>query len=481
MAARRDGTPGSEGVAPQASRAPRAYEVNFDGLVGPTHNYAGLSYGNIASTQHKAQVSSPREAALQGLLKMKKLADMGMKQGVLPPQERPDVETLRRLGFGRAKTPDADVLRRAKREAPEVLAACASASSMWVANAATISPSPDTRDGRVHFTPANLNSKFHRSIEHRVTGRALKAIFGDRKRFAHHPALPAGAWMGDEGAANHTRFCVDYGGPGVEFFVFGRYAFRPGHREPRKFPARQTYEASLAVARLHRLDPARVVLGQQSPDSIDAGVFHNDVTSVGNRDALFYHETSFLDSKQVLGELSEKFARATGGGKLKLIEVPVSEVSVEEAVKTYLFNSQLISPPHLAANGEMALIAPLECQESRAVSRYLKGLLSKRSQPIREVHHFDLKQSMNNGGGPACLRLRVVLTEEELQAANPRVFMNDELYRSLTAWVKRHYRARLSADELDDPKLLQESREALDDLTRILGLGAIYPFQRARE
>ena len=26
-----------------------AYEVNFDGLVGPTHNYAGLSYGNVAS------------------------------------------------------------------------------------------------------------------------------------------------------------------------------------------------------------------------------------------------------------------------------------------------------------------------------------------------------------------------------------------------------------------------------------------------
>jgi succinylarginine dihydrolase len=463
-----------------SSHGPLAFEANFDGLVGPTHNYAGLSYGNIASTSHKAQLSNPQEAALQGLLKMKRLSEMGMIQGVLPPQERPDTRTLRKLGFGGGpKATDAEVLRHAKREAPELLAACASASSMWVANAATVSPSPDCADRRVHFTPANLNSKFHRSIEHRVTGRALRAIFRDPKRFAHHAALPAGTWLGDEGAANHTRFCAEYGGPGVELFVFGRYAFRQGLREPKRFPARQTYEASLAIARLHQLRPDQVVFGQQNPDSIDAGVFHNDVTSVGNRDTLFYHETSFLDSKETLKELSGKFKRVTGQ-TLKLIQVPTKAVSAQEAVKTYLFNSQLISPPHLAARGEMALVAPLECQESKPVSRYLKQLLADSSQPIREVHHFDLRQSMNNGGGPACLRLRITLNEAELKAANPRAFMSDELYHTLTGWVRRHYRTRLSSDELDDPKLLEESRAALDELTRILHLGPIYPFQRAK-
>jgi succinylarginine dihydrolase len=470
------------GGAPAA--CPVAYEVNFDGLVGPTHNYAGLSYGNIASTQHRAQLSNPQEAALQGLLKMKRLADLGMKQAVLPPQERPDVFTLRRLGFGApgagAQDPasDAEVLRRARKSAPEILAACTSASSMWTANAATVSPSADTADGRVHFTPANLNSKFHRSIEHETTGRALRAIFRDEKHFAHHPALPPGAYFGDEGAANHTRFCAEYGAPGVEFFVFGRYAFRTGEREPRRFPARQTYEASLAITRLHQLAEERVAFAHQNPEAIDAGVFHNDVTAVGNRDLLFYHETSYLDSEDTLQELSARFERVAGT-KLRFLKVPTSAVSMDEAVKTYLFNSQLLSPPHLASQGGMALIAPLECKESKAVSAYLAGILKDPSQPIREVHYLDLRQSMNNGGGPACLRLRVVLTEQELACANPKVFMDDRLYETLCDWVRRHYRTRLSSDELDDPNLLIECRKALDELTRILGLGAIYPFQMA--
>lgn len=463
-------------MSKNSPRGKTAFEVNFDGLVGPTHNYAGLSYGNIASTTHKAQLSSPQEAALQGLHKMKQLAAMGMKQAVLPPQERPDVFTLRRLGFGDAKASDGEVLKRAKAEAPEILAACASASSMWTANAATISPSADTADGRVHFTPANLNSKFHRSIEHETTGRALQAIFRDEKHFAHHPALPAGAYWGDEGAANHTRFCAEYGAPGIEFFVFGRYAFRGGEREPHKFPARQSYEASRAIARLHQLKDSHVVYAQQNPDAIDAGVFHNDVTAVGNRDLLFFHETSYLHSKQSIEQLSRSFMELTGK-ELKLLQVPVSAVSMNDAVKTYLFNSQLITPPHLASKGEMALIAPLECKENQAVSAYLDGILKDSSQPIREVHHFDLRQSMNNGGGPACLRLRVVLSDEELASANPKIFMNDALYGMLTSWVKRHYRTRLSSDELEDPKLLQESRAALDELTQLLGLGSIYPFQ----
>ena len=143
-----------------------AYEMNFDGLVGPTHNYGGLSYGNVASQSNSQAASNPKEAAKQGLAKMKALMDMGFKQGVLAPQERPDVAALRRLGFTGS---DVEVIQRAAREAMPLLVASCSASSMWTANACTVSPSADTADGRVHFTAANLNCKFHRSIEHPTT------------------------------------------------------------------------------------------------------------------------------------------------------------------------------------------------------------------------------------------------------------------------------------------------------------------------
>ncbi|TWY25023.1 N-succinylarginine dihydrolase, partial [Serratia marcescens] len=128
------------------------YEVNFDGLVGPTHHYAGLSFGNEASTQHQNSVSNPKLAAKQGLLKMKALADLGFQQGVLPPQERPHLPMLRRLGFSGS---DEAVLAQAMRQSPRLLSALSSASCMWTANAATVSPSADSADGKVHFTAAN--------------------------------------------------------------------------------------------------------------------------------------------------------------------------------------------------------------------------------------------------------------------------------------------------------------------------------------
>jgi succinylarginine dihydrolase len=451
----------------------QAYEVNFDGLVGPTHNYSGLSLGNIASTGNRAAVSNPREAALQGLAKMKYLADLGLKQALLPPQERPSIEALRKLGFCGS---DKQILRKAASEAPEILNACYSASSMWTANAATVAPSADSSDGKVHFTPANLITKFHRSIEPETTGRILKAIFKSKKHFVHHDPLPPGNYFGDEGAANHTRFCAEYGKPGVEFFVYGRKAFGTPHaEEPKVFPARQTLEASQAVARLHALDRKSVVFSQQNPSAIDAGVFHNDVASVGNRDVLFYHELAFADKAKTLSELSEAYSQVCKG-KLRFLEVSASQVSLLDAVKSYLFNSQLLSLP----DGKTALIAPTECQETSSVRLYLEQLKQDPSSPIQSFHFLDLRQSMRNGGGPACLRLRVVLTKAEIKACSGKVFFdrdNDKLYKKLVAWVNRYYRDRLSLDDLADPSLLNESREALDELTKILKLGSIYPFQ----
>ncbi len=444
-----------------------AHEVNFDGLVGPTHNYGGLSYGNVASQSNSQAASSPKEAALQGLAKMKALMEMGFKQGVLAPQERPNVAALRSLGFAGT---DAQVIEKAAKEAMPLLAACSSASSMWTANACTVSPSADTADGRVHFTAANLNCKFHRSIEHPTTSRVLGAMFANERHFAHHAALPAVAQFGDEGAANHTRFCKGYGEAGVEFFVFGRSAFDSRFPAPARYPARQTLEASQAVARLHGLSEAGVVYAQQNPAVIDQGVFHNDVIAVGNGEVLFHHEDAFLDTDKVLAELHDKLGRV--GGRFQAVCVPRDAVTVEDAVRSYLFNSQLLS----RADGSMLLIVPEECRNNARVWNYLQTLTAE-DGPIREVKVFDLKQSMQNGGGPACLRLRVALKDDELAAVNQGVILTPSLYDSLTGWVEKHYRDRLSETDLADPQLLTECRTALDELTQILKLGAVYPFQ----
>lgn len=446
----------------------KSYEVNFDGLVGPTHNYGGLSYGNVASQSNSQQASNPREAARQGLAKMKALADMGFKQGVLAPQERPDVAALRRLGFSGS---DAEVIQRAAKQAMPLLVASCSASSMWVANAATVSPSADTADGRVHFTAANLNCKYHRSIEHPTTSRVLEAMFADAKHFAHHEALPAVAQFGDEGAANHTRFCRSYGEAGVEFFVYGRSAFDSRYPAPQKYPARQTLEASQAVVRLHGLRDDGVVYAQQNPAVIDQGVFHNDVISVGNGEVLFYHEDAFLETDAVLGQLQAKLANK--GGNFQAIRVPRAAVAVDDAVRSYLFNSQLLSRD----DGSMLLVVPEECRSNERVWAYLEQL-TQQGGPVKEVKVFDLKQSMQNGGGPACLRLRVALKESELAAVNPGVIMTAPLYDTLLQWVDKHYRDRLGEAELADPQLLVECRTALDELTQILKLGSVYPFQR---
>jgi len=441
-----------------------AVEANFDGLVGPTHNYAGLSWGNVASKSNVRSVSNPKEAALQGLAKMKRLADRGYVQGILPPHERPHLPTLRNLGFTGS---EAEILKAAAAEAPSILAAVSSASPMWTANAATVSPSADTADHRVHFTPANLGAKFHRSIEHEVTGRALKAIFTDESYFAHHRALPSVSHFGDEGAANHTRLCSGYGDPGVELFVYGQIAFNEAAPAPTRYPARQTLEASQAIARLHGLKDQNLVFAQQNPEAIDAGVFHNDVIAVGNGNTLFFHELAFLEEERVLADIRSRLT----GAELEAVRVSNAEVPLEDAVASYLFNSQLLNSPD-----GMLLAVPGECREIPTVSRYLDSLVAS-DGPITSVEVFDVKQSMRNGGGPACLRLRVVLTDDELSAINRGAILTDELYERLTTWVEAHYRDELSQEDLGDPMLLEEVRKALDELTGILGLGSIYDFQ----
>lgn len=443
-----------------------AYEVNFDGLIGPTHNYAGLSFGNVASADNALQASNPREAALQGLAKMKRLAGLGLVQGVLPPHDRPHLATLRRLGFAGS---DEAVLAAGATAEPELLRNVMAASPMWTANAATVAPGADTADGRVHFTPANLAAMFHRALEAETTGRILAAIFADEARFAHHPALPGGSAMGDEGAANHNRFAAHHGAPGVHMFVYGRRGFERT-APTRKFPARQAREASAAIARLHGLDTAKTVFVRQNPAAIDAGAFHNDVVAVANLNVLFHHERAFADTAKMRAEVQ----KAAGDLEITFIEVAEDEVPIADAVTSYLFNSQLVSLP---GEDGMTLILPIEARETETTRRYLDRLVAA-GGPIARAEFLDVRQSMRNGGGPACLRLRVVLTEDELAAVSGAAILDQGLYDALTAWVGRHYRDRLAPDDLADPALMRESFQALDDLTEILKLGSIYDFQR---
>ena len=437
----------------------KSVEANFDGLVGPTHNYAGLAHGNLASKKNADKPSNPRAAALQGLAKMQALSQLGLAQGVLPPQERPHIPTLKALGFNGS---DVQILMKVRKQAPHLLAAASSASSMWVANAATVSPSADTADGKLHFTPANLGSQLHRSIEPATTARILRATFADDRHFAHHEPLPATPAFGDEGAANHTRICARHGKTGFELFVHG-----DGANGPQRYPARQARAASEAVARLHGLNEKRTVFVQQNPAVIDQGVFHNDVIAVGNENVLLYHRQAFVGTnalrKRIAAQLNAVF-----------IEISDKDVTIAEAVRSYLFNSQLVTMP----DGGMSLIVSKECEETPRVWKCIQRLIADTRNPITGVHVFDLRQSMNNGGGPACLRLRVVLNPAERAAVNAQSWITPLRARELQRWIERNYRNRLKPADLADPKLLDESRTALDELTRLLGLGALYDFQR---
>lgn len=444
---------------------PPAVEANADGLIGPTHSYAGLSPGNLASDLNRGLASNPKAAVLQGLQKMRLLADLGLPQFVLPPQERPDIPFLRSLGFVGS---DARVLEDAWRDAPAFAAAACSASAMWAANAATVTPSADSADGRVHFTPANLVTNLHRSLEHRQTTRALDALFPDPDRFAVHDALPPVAHLADEGAANHVRLCAGHGEPGVNLMVWGREAWEGWQG---RFPARQTREASDAVMRRHGACGA--VLARQSRTAIDGGTFHNDVVCVGALNVLFHHELAFEDTATT----HEAIRRAADGRfEPVFVEVSNADLPLGDAIASYLFNSMLVQVP---GQDRLTLICPTETQENPA-SRAVAERLVASNGPIGDVRFVDVRQSMRNGGGPACLRLRVLLTDTELAATNPAMRLTPDLHDRLTIWAERHYRDELVARDLADPDLLNESRAALEELTGILRLGSdFYPFQRA--
>lgn len=409
-------------------------EINFDGIVGPSHNYAGLSHGNLASTRNFGRVSRPRDAALQGLGKMRLNIELGLAQGWFMPHDRPDAAWLARLGTDMEQA------------TPELRYAAMSASAMWAANAATVSPAADTRDGRCHLTPANLVTMAHRSHEWPGTLAQLRLAFADAAHFAVHDPIPAP--FGDEGAANHMRLCAAHDAPGIEVFVYGLSGG--------PFPARQHREASAAVARLHGLDPDRTILAQQSEEAIAAGAFHNDVVAVANGPVLFTHELAFADREGLYAALRDKLPQVT------IVEVPASAVSLRDAITSYLFNAQLVTLP----GGGMALVLPGEAQSMPSAWTWLQQLVAGNG-PIRELHVADLRESMANGGGPACLRLRVVADPAHV---DPRFLASADRIARVEHVVRRHWPEEIAPDDLARATLWQKVEGARGALLEELGL-----------
>jgi succinylarginine dihydrolase len=412
-------------------------EINFDGIIGPSHNYSGLSLGNLASATNKGLVSHPRAAALQGLAKMRHNLRLGLAQGLLLPHRRPDRAWLAELG---TKVEDVPASLRP---------AAFSASAMWAANAATVSPAPDTADGRCHLTVANLRTMAHRSHEWPETLAQLRLAFADDGAFAVHPPVPG--TFGDEGAANHMRLAAAHDAPGVEVFVYGA---RGG-----AFPVRQHEEASRAVARLHGLDPQRCLFVCQSEAAIAAGAFHNDVVAVANEKVLFAHALAFEDRAGFYAELKGRLP------EVEIVEVPASAVSLEDAIRSYLFNAQLVTLPM----GGMALILPEEAREIPAVWAWLQDLVAGNG-PIRALFVVDVRQSMANGGGPACLRLRVVANPATVDA---RFLVDEAKLDRIAQVVETQWPEAIAPADLLEPALWERMEEARGALFEALELSEL--------
>lgn len=408
-------------------------EINFDGLVGPSHNYAGLSLGNLAATKNAGGTSYPRAAALQGIAKMRGNMGAGLAQGFLLPLPRPDTNWLEAL----AADDSAD---------PALVAGAWSASSMWTANAATVSPAPDTADGKCHLSVANLVTMPHRSHEWPDTLAQLRIAFGNAEHFTVHGPVPP--CFGDEGAANHMRLTPAHGEPGLEVFVYGKSGGR--------FPARQHVEASRIVARRHGLDPARVLMVEQNPDAIAAGAFHNDVVAVANEGVLFAHELAFADPAGTYDAIRARCPGAQG------VEVPADAVSLADAITSYLFNAQLLTPP----SGEMTLVVPSECQDNQPVWNWLQQMLAGNG-PIRHVKVVDVRQSMANGGGPACLRLRVVA---DPATVDPRFMLDDAKAEAMEKVVAEFWPEQINPADIGSESRAATIRTARAQMLDLLGL-----------
>ncbi len=455
-------------------------EINIDALVGPSHHFGGLGVGNLASQQHAHGISHPREAALEGLRKAALVASLGVPQFLFLPPPRPQLASLRELGF---TVDSADQLTAALHTAPQAFSAAFSSAFMWAANSATVSAACDTADGRLHFTPANLISSWHRALEAVERRVDLQELFdplsslrfrepstastGSLLNCVIHAPLSAIVPLRDEGAANHMRLSDVSGQIGFNLFVYGQDT--GASKTQTRFLPRQTLAACEAIARRHQLAPERTYYLQQHPQAISAGVFHNDVIATSHEHLLLHHELAFIDAEAELARLEKSFLGLTGG-KLQRIQIPIEDLSLEDAVQSYFFNSQIVTPgrPKKLSPPQMVLICPHKCQKIAAAQRLIDRLVASPDNPLEDVHWVSLEQSMANGGGPACLRLRVPMKTEDVEQLPNALRLDTRLEERMAAAIERYYPESLNLQDFCDPAFIETLHSVSARLKRIV-------------
>ncbi len=432
-------------------------EVIFIGLPGPTHNYGGLSADNVASSSNRGSTSSPRQAARQALDLVGLLRSLGIQAGVLPPQLRPHLPLLHQYFTGDAE----ELIRQAARENPALLEKASSSSAMWVANAATTTPACDAKDSVLHLTTANLFTNLHRRIEAADTHKILTQIFAHVPDVNVHAPLPDS--QPDEGDANHMRLVPKHGDKGLHVMVYGADG---SASDPKS--ARQSRAAFEAIQQNHKIPDEQVIFVKQNPAVIDQGVFHNDVIAVSNEYVLLVHEHAYADGLVDIQKIETSYSALHKGKKLCTIIIRDADLSVEEAVRTYLFNSQIVSKP----DGSMAIIAPTELQTlyNGKAADLMERIRTDDSNPITEVHYLDLRQSMRNGGGPACLRLRVPMSVAQINAMKEHVnvLADESLVASLERIIEAYYPEQITAQDVKESRLYDACRSMLAALSQVM-------------
>ena len=140
-------------------------------------------------------------------------------------------------------------------------------------------------------------------------------------------------------------------------------------------------------------------------------------------------------------------------------------ISLADAIRSYLFNAQLVTLP----SGEMALILPAEARDTPSVWNWLERHVAGNG-PIRRLAIVDVRQSMANGGGPACLRLRVVADPSHV---DPRFLVDSAKLDRIAAVIETHWPERIAQDQIGDSALIariEQARHALLEMLDIVEL-----------
>lgn len=342
---------------------------------------------------------------------------------------------------------------------------------MWMANAGTCSSRTDTLDGKGRIVIANLTASLHRGQESEERHLQLRYLFQDLDQFEVVQALPSVHPLRDEGAANAMRFWNPKNNRGMYVFVFGEgysQAKNVSHPEiarmlPKVHPSRQTALASQLVARRLGIGDTRSLFVQQLPKAIDAGVFHNDVIATSHEDFLLVHECAYVDQPNSLDRMADIF-RKQCHGTLRTLVITEKELSLSEAVATYLFNSQIVT----RKDGSWLMLCPVECQESPTASQVLKRI--QREEPrIGAIEFVSLRESMANGGGPACLRLRTYASEQEIDELPARTRIQDESLSFLEGVIASEYPETVQLEDFLDLDLVSHCfriSKVIDDYWR---------------